>query len=81
MLIEGNKQRACRITVLNWQIIYEKEKPYFTESITYVTLNVKVRNIGKNRITKEKPKRQNWKCMIKPVNVRYWKVQVTVHAP
>jgi hypothetical protein len=41
--------------------------------------------IGKNRIPKESPKQQNWKCsrlgLIEPVHWRCWKVQVTVHAP
>jgi hypothetical protein len=41
--------------------------------------------IEKNRIPKESPTRQIVKCcrlgLIEPIHGRYWKVQVTVHAP
>jgi hypothetical protein len=41
--------------------------------------------IEKNRILKESPTQHNWKVcrlgLIEPVHGRYWKVQVTVHAP
>jgi hypothetical protein len=41
--------------------------------------------IEKNRIPKESPTPQKWKCcrlsLIEPVRGRYWKVQVTVHVP
>jgi hypothetical protein len=42
-----------------------------------------ITKIKKNRIPKESPTQQNWKCcrldLIELVHGRYWKVQVTVH--
>jgi hypothetical protein len=44
----------------------------------------RITSTRKNRLPKESPTRQNWKCcrhsLIGPVHGRYWKMQVTVHA-
>jgi hypothetical protein len=80
--------------IKTWEaiLIYvkEKRKNAYVENYIYDAFDATEERwsrikIDKYRIPKESPTRQNSKCcrlgLIEPVHGRYWKVQVTVHAP